>query len=329
MLMHQRISILARTLGQNCLHQSWLVITAESCSGGALAAALTHCPGSSAWFSHSLVTYSNAAKIHYLGVDAELLADQGAVSTACARAMLQGLACQAHQLGLSITGFAGPARGDENHPIGTVFLAWMSPAGHNGTEVLHLCGQRAEIIQQVVYYALRRLVLASLYPAAYTSLNYFFTLMFAQPAWNETCWQLGLAAGLTIAALEPKDNLHLTLAYLGKLKPKDCETYRALAAKICYQHQPFDLKLKQLEYWQAADAYVLSTDSPPVLADLANRFGASATFIPHITLSKGNQVQLKPQALEVTASWTVIGLQLMASWHGVFYLEQQSWKFIT
>jgi nicotinamide-nucleotide amidase len=66
MLLHQRILILAQSLGHNLLYRGWQLIAAESCSGGQLAAALTQCPGSSEWFSHSLVTYSNFAKMKYL-----------------------------------------------------------------------------------------------------------------------------------------------------------------------------------------------------------------------------------------------------------------------
>jgi len=325
--MQQRIAILARTLGENCLHRAWFVVAAESCSGGRLAAAMTHSPGSSAWFSHSLVTYSNRAKNKYLGVNLQLLSEEGAVSEACAWAMLQGLERETSQLGMSITGFAGPALGDENHAVGTVFLAWMNPEGEKGLERLHLRGGRGEIIEQVVYYALRRLILSSLYPAVYQRLNYFFALLFQEPGLNEACWQHGLAAGLPLAALEPKENIHITLAYLGQIKSASIPELFNKAATVCHQQAPFSLSFHRLIHWPSSDAYVLESNCPQALIDFQQKLSAQESFKPHITLAKAVQLDLTLEDTALSGSWTVVGLQLMASWHGVFYLEQQRWTF--
>src|SRR5512133_1611983 len=87
----------------------WMLATAESCTGGLIAAACTDLTGSSLWFERGFVTYSNAAKTELLGVDAALIAQQGAVSEAVARAMAQGaLAHSRAQVALAVTGIAGP-----------------------------------------------------------------------------------------------------------------------------------------------------------------------------------------------------------------------------
>jgi nicotinamide-nucleotide amidase len=104
--------------------QSMRVATAESCTGGLVAALLTSIAGSSDVVERGFVTYSNEAKTEMLGVPAELIATYGAVSAACAEAMAKGaLASSLADIAVSITGIAGPGGGSEAKPVGLVYLA--------------------------------------------------------------------------------------------------------------------------------------------------------------------------------------------------------------
>lgn len=103
----------------------WLMATAESCTGGLIAAQCTDLPGSSRWFDRCLVTYSNAAKSELLGVDASLIATHGAVSEEVARAMALGAVYRTNaRASVSVTGIAGPDGGTVAKPVGTVWFGW-------------------------------------------------------------------------------------------------------------------------------------------------------------------------------------------------------------
>ena len=140
------------------LKHSHLLATAESCSGGMIAAACTDLAGSSQWFERGFVTYSNAAKVEMLGVPAALIEQEGAVSEAVARAMADGALAhsQAH-VSLAVTGVAGPTGGSEAKPVGTVWFAWCV-GGETHSEMQHFAGDRAAIRAATVRYALQRLL---------------------------------------------------------------------------------------------------------------------------------------------------------------------------
>ena len=140
------------------LKHSHLLATAESCSGGMIAAACTDLAGSSQWFERGFVTYSNAAKVEMLGVPAALIEQEGAVSEAVARAMADGALAhsQAH-VSLAVTGVAGPTGGSEAKPVGTVWFAWCVN-GETHSEMQHFAGDRAAIRAATVQYALQRLL---------------------------------------------------------------------------------------------------------------------------------------------------------------------------
>jgi len=123
-----------------------LVATAESCTGGMVAAAITDVAGSSAVFDRGFVTYSNAAKTEMLGVEKTLLQTHGAVSEAVARAMAQGaLKHSAATLAVAITGIAGPTGGSETKPVGLVHFACASKRGHEWHERKVFVGDRAAV----------------------------------------------------------------------------------------------------------------------------------------------------------------------------------------
>jgi len=131
--------------------------TAESCTGGMIAAACTDLAGSSEWFERGFVTYSNAAKHEMLGVDAALIATHGAVSEPVARAMAAGALQHARaQVSVAVTGIAGPSGGSDAKPVGTVWFAWGMPGGIT-SEMRRFDGDRAAVRAATVDHALTRL----------------------------------------------------------------------------------------------------------------------------------------------------------------------------
>ena len=147
--------------------------TAESCTGGLIAAACTAVAGSSDWFERGFVTYSNDAKTEMLGVPAALIAAHGAVSAEVAQAMAEGALMHSQaDLAVAVTGIAGPGGATPGKPVGTV---WMAVARRGGagvrsairsgvrsgvtaqTELLQLDGDRAAIRALTVQIALQRL----------------------------------------------------------------------------------------------------------------------------------------------------------------------------
>ncbi len=109
---------------------AFMIATAESCTGGLIAAALTSIAGSSDVVERGFVTYSNEAKVEMLGVDQDLITRHGAVSEQVARAMCEGALNKSNaNLTVSVTGIAGPGGGSVEKPVGTVHLAVASEHG--------------------------------------------------------------------------------------------------------------------------------------------------------------------------------------------------------
>lgn len=139
------------------LKNEWKLATAESCTGGLIAAACTDLAGSSNWFERGFVTYSNEAKTELLGVDAALIAQHGAVSEAVVRAMVQGALAHSHaQVAIAVTGVAGPTGGSVDKPVGTVWFGWATPQGRQ-SEVKFFKGNRATVRLATVRHALQKL----------------------------------------------------------------------------------------------------------------------------------------------------------------------------
>ena len=138
--------------------RGWKMCTAESCTGGMIAAACTDLSGASDWFDRGFVTYSNAAKTDMLGVPPAMIEQDGAVSEAVARAMADGaLRHSQAQVSLAVTGVAGPLGGSDAKPVGTVWFAWCV-GGETHSEMQHFAGDRATIRAATVRYALQRLL---------------------------------------------------------------------------------------------------------------------------------------------------------------------------
>ena len=150
---------LAIALGRALAERGWRAATAESCTGGLVAAAITDIPGSSGWFDRGFVTYTDDAKRTDLAVPATLLATHGAVSEPVARAMAEGaLARSAADVAVSITGIAGPGGGTPGKPVGTVCFGFARRAGEAEARTLHLEGDRAAVRAQSVDIALEGLI---------------------------------------------------------------------------------------------------------------------------------------------------------------------------
>jgi len=155
---------LAKVLASILISKGWTIALAESCTGGWVCATLTNLAGSSDWFERGYITYSNEAKAECLGVPAEMIESFGAVSEQVAKAMAEGV--QAHagvNIGLSITGIAGPTGGSTEKPIGTVCFGWsirdhMKTIGSATTKTMHFAGDRQAVREQACRYALSELI---------------------------------------------------------------------------------------------------------------------------------------------------------------------------
>ena len=146
-------------LGEALRARGAMLTTAESCTGGLIAAVCTSVAGSSDWFERGFVTYSNAAKTEMLGVDTAVIAAHGAVSAEVARAMAEGALARSHAtLAVAVTGIAGPGGATPGKPVGTVWFALAQRGGAAQAELLQLQGDRTAVREQTVAHALQRLL---------------------------------------------------------------------------------------------------------------------------------------------------------------------------
>jgi len=153
------LEAMARRVLEACTAGNLTLATAESCTGGLIAAALTAIPGSSAWVERGFVTYANEAKAEMLGVPMQMIERFGAVSEPVARAMAEGaLAHSRAKVSVSVTGIAGPGGGSADKPVGTVHIA----AARQGQPTLHryclFTGDRDAVRQDSAIAAMRLLI---------------------------------------------------------------------------------------------------------------------------------------------------------------------------
>ncbi|MGF1642702.1 MAG: CinA family protein [Thiotrichales bacterium] len=150
----QAIAALAAEVVRALVDQGWMLVAAESCTGGWIAKALTDIPGSSAALDRGYVTYTNAAKAELLGVDPGTLAEHGAVSEAVALEMARGALSHSHaKIAVAVSGIAGPGGGTALKPVGTVCFAWATQTDSSG-ETAKFAGDRDAVRRQAVRYAL-------------------------------------------------------------------------------------------------------------------------------------------------------------------------------
>ena len=170
-LIAQEVQALEANLTQislRLLKHRHLLATAESCTGGMIAAACTDLSGSSQWFERGFVTYSNEAKAEMLGVPPGLIAQHGAVSEPVARAMALGAVAHSRaQVAVAVTGIAGPTGGTVDKPVGTVWFGW-NVNGNITTATRRFDGDRAAVRQQTLAWACARLIALLESPAGTT-----------------------------------------------------------------------------------------------------------------------------------------------------------------
>ena len=152
------IEELVKQLAAKLTEKGWMLATAESCTGGMIAAACTDLAGSSQWFDRGFVTYSNEAKTEMLGVPAELIAKHGAVSEEVVRAMAEGAIRHSRaQVSIAVTGVAGPGGGSVEKPVGTVWVGWCVGRSIHSMP-LNLQSTRAQIRKETASHALKTLL---------------------------------------------------------------------------------------------------------------------------------------------------------------------------
>lgn len=155
----QELYGLAEDVGRSARAAGWRIVTAESCTAGWIAKALTDVPGSSAWVDSGYVTYSNTAKVRAVGVSERTLAEFGAVSEATVREMASGaLRASGVEMAIAVSGVAGPDGGTAEKPVGTVWLA-LATAEAQGRAIVSeqrlFGGDRDQVRRQAVEHALR------------------------------------------------------------------------------------------------------------------------------------------------------------------------------
>ena len=153
------ITVMAQELARAAKRRGVMIATAESCTGGGVAEAITRVAGSSAWFDRAFVTYTNEAKREMLGVRAATLEAHGAVSEAVAREMAQGaLRYSGADVTVAVTGIAGPGGGSRAKPVGTVWFAWAARNNPVQARIFRFDGDRYEVRRQAVAVALQGIV---------------------------------------------------------------------------------------------------------------------------------------------------------------------------
>jgi nicotinamide-nucleotide amidase len=150
-----RIYDLAERVGRALESRKLVMATAESCTGGWVAEAITMVPGSSVWFDRGFITYTNVSKREMLGVRAETLDERGAVSQEVVREMVAGALGASHaQVTLAVSGVAGPSGGTPEKPVGTVCFAWALEGVAVRAETVRFPGDREAVRRQSVLHAL-------------------------------------------------------------------------------------------------------------------------------------------------------------------------------
>jgi nicotinamide-nucleotide amidase len=146
---------LAERAGQTLMRRGLMLVTAESCTGGWIAEAVTSVPGSSEWFERGFVTYTYISKREMVGVRGETLEEHGAVSEPVVREMAVGAIEHSHaQVAIAVSGVAGPSGGSPDKPVGTVCFGWAMKGGAEKVETRRFDGDREAVRRASVIHAL-------------------------------------------------------------------------------------------------------------------------------------------------------------------------------
>ncbi|MDF1683408.1 MAG: RNA 2',3'-cyclic phosphodiesterase [Legionellaceae bacterium] len=302
-----------------------LLAVAESCTGGSLGARLTSIAGSSAWFDRGFITYSNEAKHEMLGVAESILIHDGAVSEAAARAMAEG--CIKHSaagLSVAITGIAGPGGGSQEKPVGTVWIASAGARQKTTATCFNFEGDREAVRQAAELHALKMLISraqALLPPPNNQEPTYFFTLM-PDPATASALYQRArVFTEHTSCQPTPPENLHLTLAYLGRLHTAELNNLTNLKSPCPIA--PFELIISDVKHWSEINISYLapSLSSEPLekLHAFLNQHIVQQglkperrAFVPHITITRDDSHGLKSHKIK-PVPWFIHELCLVQS----------------
>lgn len=160
-MLDKEIYDLSSEVGKLLSQKKLVLATAESCTGGWIAQAITMVPGSSQWFHNGFITYSNEAKSNLLRVNPETIGEFGAVSSEVVREMLlgaNGLARYRRTCAIAVSGVAGPDGGSQEKPVGTVFIGVSSDSIRVNIERFSFSGDRNEVRRQSVVAGLKMLV---------------------------------------------------------------------------------------------------------------------------------------------------------------------------
>jgi nicotinamide-nucleotide amidase len=294
--METRTYALAEQLGAILLKRKLHCAVAESCTGGALAAAITEVPGSSQWFDRGFVTYTNPSKQELLAVPSQVITTHGAVSEETVRYMAEGVLAHSDAfVSVGISGIAGPGGGSVDKPVGTVWIAWAGDYQPTHAECFLFKGNRAAIREQAVEAALQGLLKRCEKDSSPVSVEtYFFAL------WPDKQLAKNLYERVQ-EVLGPQDkpipckNLHLTLAYLGQIPSSLLKAAENAAAKI--KIPPFQLNINHADYWEKIRLRWLGLEnSPKALQDLVFSLNSNLltegfkpdrhSFVPHITVAR-------------------------------------------
>ncbi len=152
----KKLYALAEQVGDALKSRALMLATAESCTGGWVAEAVTMVPGSSEWFERGFVTYTYISKREMLGVKEATLDHHGAVSEAVVREMVEGALARSHaQVAVAVSGVAGPSGGTADKPVGTVCFAWGIKDGKPRSETQRFSGDREAVRRASVEHALK------------------------------------------------------------------------------------------------------------------------------------------------------------------------------
>lgn len=321
------IDELAAKLGHILLERKIHCAVAESCTGGSLAAAITEIPGTSQWFDRAFVTYTNVAKEEMLAVPHEVLASQGAVSEATARAMAQGaISASDAEVSVAITGIAGPSGGTREKPVGTVWIAWAGDLQPTHSQCYLFEGDRAAIRQQAVRTALQGLI-QRCDPKTHPLMQYSGSERYYFALWpnEKTAHALYKQGESVISSSQCSPvllkNLHLTLVYLGRAHPEFVQLAMQIAGQL--QVAPATLTITHADFWPHAKLCWLGLEETPPGLDklvLSLNQGLIAAgfkpekrlFKPHVTIAR-QCTEKNPQVAIAPITWVVNDFCLVKS----------------
>ena len=289
---------LAARVGKSLGERGQVVTTAESCTGGWIAKALTDVPGSSQWFGEGFVTYSNDAKVRSLGVSRAVLAREGAVSAAVARAMAQGaLHRTGAELAVAVTGIAGPDGAVPGKPVGTVWFCWTA-ARRRPYAFL----RRAQALSRGSRRRAPKHRAARAAPAGVTlrseHAHAIILRRFSRP--RDAAPRSLAAATLMLgdgARLVPCENYHITLAFVGEVSNAQAASLRTIGP---LEVPAFTVRFDTYEHWLKSEVVVLAaSECPPALHDLQCKLRGelahhdlasdSRPFHPHVTIARNSR----------------------------------------